>query len=249
VLDVTERKQAELEREALLRQLRHANEAKSNFISVMSHEFRTPLTSVIGYAELLESGATGDVSPRQARHLGRIKASAWHLTQVIDEVLTFSRMEAGREEVRRSRIDVSALAAEAVAIVEPAAKNRALDMRVDVPAGLVVETDEGKLRQALVNLLGNAVKFTDRGHIRLRVREADDSLRFEVSDTGIGISAEHLERIFDRFWQVDQGSARTHGGTGLGLTVTRRIAELLGGTVSVRSQPGAGSTFVIELPR
>jgi PAS domain S-box-containing protein len=248
VLDVTERKRAELEREALLRQLRQANEAKSNFISVMSHEFRTPLTSVIGYAELLESGATGDVTPRQLQQLGRIKASAWHLTQVIDEVLTFSRMEAGREEVRLSSVDVSALVTDAVAIIEPAAKNKMLDVHIEVPAGLVVETDEGKLRQALVNLLGNAVKFTDRGHIGLHVREADGSLRLEVSDTGIGIPAEHLERIFDRFWQVNQDSTRTHGGTGLGLTVTRRIAELLGGTVGVRSTPGVGSTFIIDLP-
>jgi PAS domain S-box-containing protein len=248
MLDVTERKQAELEREALLRRLRAADEAKSNFISVMSHEFRTPLTSVIGYTELLLTGASGELNARQHEQLGRIKSSAWHLTQVIDEVLTFSRVEAGREEVRLRRTDVLGIAREAVAIIEPAARSCGLVLIAELPDELIMDTDGGKLRQILVNLLGNAVKFTTEGSIRLTIRAEAGRVRFIVADTGIGIAAEHLDRIFERFWQVDQGSTRARGGTGLGLTVTRRLTEVLGGTIRVESEPGAGSTFTVELP-
>jgi PAS domain S-box-containing protein len=246
LLDVTQRKEAELGREALLRQLHAANLAKSNFISVISHEFRTPLTSVIGYSELLASGAAGELSPRQAQQLSRIKASAWHLTQVIDEVLTFSRLEAGHEEVQRARVDVTAVARDAIAVLEPHARSRDLELTAELPDSLVLDTDEGKLRQILINLLGNAVKFTNEGSVRLTVRRDHRRIVVEVADTGIGIAREHLDRIFERFWQVNQGSTRRHGGTGLGLTVTKRLTELLGGTIRVESEPGIGSTFRVE---
>jgi PAS domain S-box-containing protein len=249
MLDVTAQKEAELEREALLTRLEEASAAKSNFISVMSHEFRTPLTSVIGYADLLESCAVGPLNERQTQQIGRIKASAWHLTQVIDEVLTFSRIEAGREDVQATPLDCCAVARDSTSIIEPSAQARGLVLRCETPrAAIPTIGDEGKLRQILINLLGNAVKFTDEGEIALRVSQQGDHVCFEVQDTGIGIAPENVERIFERFWQVNQGSTRSHGGTGLGLTVTRRLAELLGGTIEVHSELGKGSRFRVRLP-
>jgi PAS domain S-box-containing protein len=248
MLDVTDRKLAELEREALLERLRHANESKSNFISVMSHEFRTPLTSVIGYAELLTSGAAGPLLDRQVQQLGRIKASAWHLTQVIDEILTFSRLEAGREHLDIVCIDVIPIVRDALAIIEPTAHAAGLSCTAEIPEALVLRMDEAKLRQILVNLLGNAVKFTSRGGIHLSVTVTEGRARIAVTDTGVGIAPEHHERIFERFWQVDQGATRRAGGTGLGLTVSRRLARLLGGDITVVSDVDRGSTFTAVFP-
>ncbi|MEX1181772.1 MAG: ATP-binding protein [Gemmatimonadota bacterium] len=247
--DTTERKNTELEREALLDQAREASDAKSNFIGVISHEFRTPLTAIIGYADLLSTGVSGELSPAQARQLDRVRASAWHLTEMVDEILTFSRIEAGRETVTFGDADVVALARETAALVGPGAAARNLGLACELPdEGITLRTDSGKLRQILLNLLGNAVKFTDKGGIRLQVRRFPDAVEFTVVDTGNGISGEDVERIFDRFWQAARGTTRTAPGAGLGLTVSRHLAELLGGAITVESEPGLGSTFRLRLP-
>jgi PAS domain S-box-containing protein len=227
-----------------------ASRAKSDFLATMSHELRTPLNAIIGYQNLLADGVTGPVSDTQRRQLDRIGASAHHLLMLIDEVLTLSRVEAGKESVHIEPVDVAIILDDAGAIIEPLVKQKGLEFRVVAPASAgTMQTDGGKLRQALLNLLSNAVKFTGRGSITLSAAVDGDAIVFEVRDTGIGVAAEHLERIFEPFWQVEASTTRTASGTGLGLAVTRRLAALLGGTVTVKSAVGEGSTFTLRLPR
>ena len=229
-----------------------ANRAKNDFLAVMSHELRTPLNAIIGYASLLRDGIPEPASAGQRHQLDRIGASAKHLLALIDEVLTLSRLDLGRERVTPTPIAVGVLVEEAAAMTEPEAKRKGLVLALEVPSSdVTMTTDAGKLRQALVNLIGNAVKFTDHGSVRVRAwaeREGEE-LVFEVEDTGIGIASEHLPRVFDAFWQVDQAPTRRVGGTGLGLHVTRRLVRLLGGDVLARSAVGVGSCFTIRMPR
>ena len=229
-----------------------ANRAKNDFLAVMSHELRTPLNAIIGYGSLLRDGIPDPPTPGQHRQIERIGASAKHLLALIDEVLSLSRLELGRERITPSSIAVGTLIEEAAAMMEPEARKKGLVLSLSVPdQEVMMVTDAGKLRQALVNLLGNAVKFTDHGEVSIRARAEPevDQVVFDVEDTGIGISAEHLPRVFDAFWQVDQAPTRRVGGTGLGLHVTRRLVRLLGGDVSVRSVPGEGSCFTIRVSR
>jgi PAS domain S-box-containing protein len=231
-----------------------ANRAKSEFLASISHELRTPLNAILGYTQLLADGITGPVNEAQGHQLKRVRASATHLLGLIDEVLSFSRLEAGRETVALADTEVSAALEDAITIVRPLAAARDLGLEVVPPPApegepLRMVTDVLKLRQILVNLLNNAVKFTDRGTITLATRVDGDEVVFTVRDTGIGIPAEHLERVFEPFWQVEQAASRRVGGTGLGLSVTRRLAHLLGGRVSVQSVVGKGSTFEVRLPR
>jgi len=229
-----------------------ANKAKNDFLAVMSHELRTPLNAIIGYGALLRDGIPDPATPGQRQQLERIGASAKHLLALIDEVLTLSRLELGRERITPARIGVASLCEEAAAMMEPEASRKGLALTMQLPEPEVtMTTDAGKLRQALVNLIGNAVKFTDRGEVQVRAWAEDDGevLVFEIEDTGIGISAEHLPLVFDAFWQVDQAPTRRVGGTGLGLHVTRRLVRLLGGDVAARSVMGEGSCFTVRVPR
>jgi signal transduction histidine kinase len=226
-----------------------ANTAKSNFLAVMSHELRTPLSAIIGYEELLADGITGPVNDAQKHQLGRMKASAQHLLHLIDQILSYSRVDAGREIVQSEDIDANEVAHDAATLVEPLAREKGLPLEV-VPIGypLAMCTDSGKVRQILVNLLSNAVKFTPSGRVTLVVQHDGAIVRYVVRDTGIGIADEHRDQIFDAFWQVEQPSTRRVGGTGLGLSVTRRLARLLGGDVTVTSKVGEGSAFIVSLP-
>jgi signal transduction histidine kinase len=228
-----------------------ANEAKANFLATMSHELRTPLAAVIGYEELLVEGIAGSVNDAQRQQLERIKASAMRLLSLIDEILLFARIEAGREEVRIEPVDAKRVVDDAIAFITPSVADRKeLEVEAEpVDPTIALQTDPGKLRRMLFNLLENAVKFTRSGRIAVRVRRHGELIDFEVQDTGIGVSREHQRLIFDPFWQVTQSTTRAAGGSGLGLSVTRRLAELLGGTVGVESEPGKGSTFRITLPR
>jgi signal transduction histidine kinase len=226
-----------------------ANRAKSDFLAVMSHELRTPLQAIIGYTELIADGITGPVTDEQREQLGRVRASSHHLLSLIDEILTFSRVDAGKEEVRVERVDVCALAREAIALVEPNAEAKGIAITAHVPATAChVETDPTKVRQILLNLLSNAVKFTEHGEVALTLQPGADSVSIAVRDTGLGIAPENLERIFDPFWQVEHMRARRIAGTGLGLSVTRKLARLLGGDITVESRLGRGSTFTVHLP-
>jgi len=228
-----------------------ANRTKGDFLAVMSHELRTPLTAIIGYQELLADGITGPVNEAQQQQLGRIKVSARHLLQLIDEILTYSRAEAGKEEVRAQTVQVDGIVDEAAALIEPIAADKGVAFSARrLGAALPIRTDPHKARQILVNLLSNAVKFTDRGgRVSLEVRQVAERVEFAIADTGIGIPGQFLDRIFDPFWQVEQMTTRRAGGTGLGLSVSRRLAALLGGEIRVDSEPGRGSVFTVVLPR
>jgi PAS domain S-box-containing protein len=224
-----------------------ASEAKSAFLATMSHELRTPLNAIIGYQSLLKEGIDGPLNPSQLGQLSRIRTSADHLLGLIDEILTFSRVEAAKEVVRLQDEDLRALVEETVTMVRPLAEHKGLTLVAEYPDGSLM-TDGGKLRQILLNLLSNAVKFTDKGQVTLRGRRDGNGAEFYISDTGIGIAPENLQRIFEPFWQVEQSSTRRAGGTGLGLTVSRSLARLLGGDISVESTPAVGSTFTVTLP-
>jgi two-component system CheB/CheR fusion protein len=245
--DVTAQKRVEEELREAKRVAELASLAKGSFLATLSHEFRTPLNGILGYADILH--LDGPLTEAQARKVERIKAGGWHLAAMIDEILAFSLRDEGRQTVTSERIDAREIAREAQALVEPAAAAKGLRFDVDLPAGPVaLDTDAGKARQVLVNLCGNAAKYTERGEIRLAVRADGAHVVFEVSDTGIGIAPEHQSRIFERFWQVDSASTRSFGGLGIGLAAAREFSRLLGGDVDVESEVGAGSTFRLRLP-
>jgi signal transduction histidine kinase len=249
IQDVSERVAREAELRDAMDRAQSASKAKSEFMAGMSHELRTPLAAIMGYSDLLETEVVGSLSDRQKGFMRRIKAGARHLTGIIDEILTFSRLEAGREAIYAERVDPAAIAADALALVEPQGHLKGLAIRIDVPETPVdAVSDAGKLRQILVNLLGNAVKFTDAGEVELRVRSDDGTVRFQICDTGPGIPPEFLERVFEPFTQVDSSTTRLKGGTGLGLPVSRRLARLLGGDLEVESTVGEGSCFTLTVP-
>jgi two-component system CheB/CheR fusion protein len=246
--DVTAQKRVEEElREAKLA-AESADLAKGTFLATISHEFRTPLNGMLGYADILH--LDGPLNEEQLRKLARIKAGGWHLAAMIDEILAFALRDEGREQVRAERLDARDVAREACELVEPAADAKGLAFVLDLPGHAVaLVTDRAKARQVLVNLCGNAVKYTEHGEVRLGVREEEEHVVFEVRDTGIGIAPENQARIFDRFWQVESASTRAFGGMGIGLAAAREFSRLLGGEVEVESEPGRGSTFRVGLPR
>ena len=251
VQDVTERVAREDELRTAMESAQAADRAKSNFLAAMSHELRTPIGAMSAYADLLHDGIFGPVSEAQREHLARIKAVGSHLLGVVEEILHFARIEAGREELTTADADAVQLLRDALLVVEPLASKRGLDLHCELPgAPIAMHTDPVKVRQILINLLGNAVKFTDRGRVAARIStSADDAtVTFEVADTGPGIAEEDLRRIFDPLVQVSSSTTRTHEGTGLGLSVSRELAQLLGGALHVTSTLGAGSIFVVRLP-
>ena len=231
----------------LYRDARAASESKSAFLATMSHELRTPLNAIIGYQSLLAEQIAGKLNESQMAQVSRIRASADHLLGLIDEVLTFSRLDAGKETVLHEELTLHSVVGGAVTMVTPLAAAKGLKLRDETTDGRIV-TDGGKVRQILLNLLSNAIKFTDDGEIIVRSEHDDTSITLSVEDTGIGIAPENLENIFDPFWQVEQRSTRRAGGTGLGLSVSRSLARLLGGDVTVQSTPKGGSSFKLSLP-
>jgi len=226
-----------------------ANTIKTDFLAVMSHELRTPLTAIMGYEELLSDGITGPVTELQRQQLGRINASARHLLGLIDEILTFARVDVGRERVRWESMSVNQTLRDAAALIEPMASTKKLKYVIELlDEDQAIQTDGTKFRQMLVNLLSNGIKFTEKGEVRLASSVANGMLEIRISDTGVGIDADHIEYVFEPFWQAEQSATRKSGGTGLGLSVTRKLARLLGGDVTVASRAGAGTTFLLTIP-
>jgi signal transduction histidine kinase len=216
----------------------------------VSHELRTPLTALAGYGELLADQVIGPLSESQLDVLERMRAVTQHLSVVIEEVLTFSSLEGGHETVRPTDFLAADLLRATAAVVEPLARQKHLAFHAAVPDEAIrMTSDVDKIRQVLVNLAGNAVKFTEKGSICLSLERRDGDVAFLVTDTGIGIAKDNLERLFQPFAQLDAGLTRRHGGTGLGLYISRRLAELLGGRIEVESEPGKGTRFALVLPR
>ena len=232
----------------LLEEAQAANLAKSNFLATMSHELRTPLTALTGYGELLADQIIGPLDDAQLDLVERMRSVTHHLAVMIEEILSFASIEAGRELVRVSEGDSRDVARAAAAVIEPLASQKGLWLRVDEAESFTLETDVDKVRQILVNLAGNAVKFTDAGEVRMTADCKGGIAEFRVKDTGIGIAAEDISRLFQPFSQVDGGLTRRHGGTGLGLYISQRLAALLGGSISVVSAVAKGSEFTLRIP-
>lgn len=246
--DATERWRAEQATQARDAAER-ANLAKSQFLANMSHELRTPLNAIIGYSEMLEEEATDLGQEAFVRDLRKIHGAGKHLLSLINDVLDLSKIEAGRMDLYLETFDLPSMIGDVVTTVTPLVQKNGnqLDVTVAPDAGSMT-ADLTKMRQMLFNLLSNASKFTHNGRIHLAVRREGDEVVIQVQDSGIGMTPEQRGRLFEAFTQADASTTRKYGGTGLGLAITRRFARLMGGDVTVESQPGQGSTFTIRVP-
>ena len=214
-----------------------------------SHELRTPINAVIGYTDLIADEIVGPLNDTQRKQLERVRMSARHLLALIENVLTLSRVEAGKESVHLETTDVCGIAQDSAALLAPAVAAKGLRFDIDLPeSSCDAITDRIKVRQVIVNLLSNAVKFTDQGTVSLRVWTSPDGVRVAVRDTGIGIAPTAIDRVFDTYWRAEHPRKSERSGTGLGLSVAKQLASMLGGTLTVDSTLGAGSTFTLQLP-
>ena len=253
VRDITERRRYEADLKAARDAAEYANQAKSQFLASMSHELRTPLNAIIGYSEMLQEEAGELGAAELLPDLAKIHTAGRHLLDLINDVLDLSKIEAGRMELYRETFDVCSAARDVVDTALPLAQKNGNELVLNCPedAGSM-HADLTKLRQSLLNLLSNASKFTQNGTIRLdiepRTGRSGDRILFRVSDTGIGIEPENVERLFEPFEQADASTSRRFGGTGLGLALSRRFCRLMGGDLTATSTPGEGSVFTIEMP-
>ena len=240
---------AELDERA--EQLRKASDLKSRFLSHMSHEFRTPLNSILALSRLLLDRIDGDLVPEQERQVGYIRRSAEGLLELVNDLLDLSKVEAGKAEVRPTRFKVSSLFGALRGALRPLLTSASVELIFDAADDMPeLHTDEAKIAQVLRNLISNALKFTESGEVRVtaRYRAQNGVAVFAVRDTGIGIEPENLTRIFEEFAQIETPLHRTVKGTGLGLPLSRSLAELIGGTITVESVPGQGSVFTLSIP-
>jgi len=249
---VEQLQESSLELEKSRQEAERANRAKSDFLAMMSHELRTPLNAIGGYASLIGTGIRGPTTEQQRTDLGRIAHNQRHLLSLINNILSFAKVEAGAIQYTISSVDVASVLAGLDPIVAPQMQEKKIVFRViHCEAGLFVRADEEKLRQILVNLLTNAMKFTPTGgRVEMACEGRSDVVEITVRDTGIGISAENLQRVFDPFVQVDRHATQaTDQGTGLGLSISREMARAMQGDLSATSEVGVGSTFRVTLPR
>jgi signal transduction histidine kinase len=229
-----------------------ANLAKSKFLAAMSHELRTPLNAISGYLQLIEMGVHGPVTDAQKKALGRAQASQQHLLALINDVLNFAKLEAGRVEYHLEELPLEEVVSQMMPMIEPQLAAKGIARAAHVAPGTVVRADRDKLQQILLNLLSNAAKFTDSGgHVTVKTAPCDaaaaDKVCLEVIDSGCGIPADRLEEIFDPFVQVHRQLTNVTEGTGLGLAISRDLARGMGGDIFVRSIEGEGATFILML--
>jgi len=232
-------------------ELEYANRMKSEFLANMSHELRTPLNGIIGFTEFLIDEKAGPLRPKQKEYLSDVLNSARHLLQLINDVLDLAKVEAGKMELYPETFPVRKAVEEVTAVIKSIAQKKHIAVSIEVSDGLdAVMLDQHKFKQVLYNLLSNAVKFTDDGgQVDIHARRLDPHrLEVQVRDTGIGIKAEDINRLFIEFEQLDSGRARRFEGTGLGLALTKKIVEFQGGRIGVQSEPGKGSVFTVDLP-
>jgi PAS domain S-box-containing protein len=247
--DLAERRRAEALRLEVDRE-RELNRLKADLVNAVSHELRTPLTSLMGYAEFLEDEVGGPLAPEQHEFVAQIQEGTRRLQRLVDDLLDFARLEAGTFSLSLREADLAQKVRETIESLRPQAQVKGVVLEADSPDGAtMVRMDPGRIGQVLLNLVGNAIKFTpEGGRVTVRILAAPRRVRVEVADTGIGIAPEHLERLFEKFYQVNGGITREQGGTGLGLSIAKALVEAHGGTIDVESTPGVGSTFWFTLP-
>jgi signal transduction histidine kinase len=247
--DLTELKRVEAELRAAKEQAEFASRHKSEFLANMSHELRTPMNAILGFTELIRDGVYGEVSPKVTAMLERIQANGRHLLGLINDVLDLSKIEAGQLKLETADYALRDLVQTVRASTESLAAAKKLGLRIELPDILpAARGDERRISQVLLNLVGNAIKFTEAGEVVVSVAVDETSFEIAVTDTGPGIPADEQEKIFEEFHQIDSSSTRRKGGTGLGLAISKRIVELHGGRIWVESEPGRGSSFRFVIP-
>jgi signal transduction histidine kinase len=230
-------------------QLESANRHKSQFLANVSHELRTPLNSIIGFTRIVLRRIGAQIPDLQKENLQKVLISSEHLLNLINELLDLSKIEAGRMEVYAETFQLNDVVRMATSTVEPMLKDGRVRLLTEIAPDIPpLKTDRDKLKQAVLNLLSNAAKFTERGEIKVAAWQENGNVKLTVSDTGIGMKPEALNYIFDEFRQADMSSTRKYGGTGLGLAIVKRFINLMGGDIGVESEVGKGSTFTITLP-
>ena len=230
-------------------QLEAANRHKSQFLANVSHELRTPLNSIIGFTRIVLRRTGGQIADLQKENLQKVLVSSEHLLNLINELLDLAKIESGRMEVYAETFQLNDVVRMATSTVEPMLKDGRVRLVTEIAPDIPpLKTDRDKLKQAVLNLLSNAAKFTEQGEIRVAAWQENGNVKLTVSDTGIGMKREALDYIFDEFRQADMSSTRRYGGTGLGLAIVKRFINLMGGDIGVESEVGRGSKFTITLP-
>jgi signal transduction histidine kinase len=228
---------------------KEADRLKSVFLATMSHELRTPLNSIIGFTGIMLQGLAGPLNDEQVLQLGMVSKSAQHLLDLINDVLDISKIEAGQLKVTTEPVNIRQTIDKAIQTVTPMAEKKGLALIVSIaPEVGQINSDERRVKQIIINLVNNAIKFTEQGEVRLECEIRNDELVISVIDTGIGIRPEDVDKLFKPFHQIDTGLTRKHEGTGLGLSICQRLVELLGGKIWVESEWDRGSIFTFSLP-
>lgn len=248
-IDITERKKNEEVLKDAKEKAESADRLKSAFLATMSHELRTPLNSIIGFTGILMKGIAGALNEEQLKQLGMVKGSAQHLLELINDVLDISKIEAGQLVVTNRKFDLSKTIKKIVSTVQPMAEKKNLKLYLNIAEDVKeIDSDERRVGQILLNIINNAVKFTDIGSVKIDAVATEKNVITKITDTGIGIKKEDMDKLFKPFSQIDTGLTRNHEGTGLGLSISQKLIEKLGGAITVESEVGVGSTFTVMLP-